>query len=419
MSEVVSPRGYQVQAPLGGDPAAGWWRARSDATGEIVALQRLPAGLSPELAQRVRSHAARLMSLAAPYLVRLREVVEDDAGLVLVHDLPTGSTLTALLADPRPRPPGEVVTVGVPVAQALAALHAQGIVHAHLTADCVRFTAHGMPLLSGLILSSLDPQPPVDPVADVRALGLLCSQLLAGAPDAPPALAAAIASAVDPAARVGAADFARALRAACPAAPVTRPSDRSWSGHHDLAADRSVRRRRPSRRVLTGVAAALLLVLAAGLGWASGRGVADGSTRVPDLPRPAAARAAEEPDWRGILDRLDAGRAAAYAAADPAALDQVYAAGAAPLRQDRATVGRLALQGSRAQGVRHAIRSIRLVQRANGQVRLRVGDVLSPYAVLDRSGRAISRSAGRPLRWYDVDLVRTPAGWRLRTVAPA
>jgi serine/threonine protein kinase len=350
VSEVWALPGYDVQALIGFGATGEVWRARELATGAAVAVKRLRDGADPEAVASLRREAAVLRSLDTPYVVRLRAVLGEGADTVLVLDLAGGGSLAALLARRGSLDPGEVVTIAAPLAQALAAAHARGLVHGDVTPSNVLFTADGMPLLADLGLARLAGQPRagvdgtaeyVDPVvaaggvpdtaSDVWALAAVCHHLLSGtaphdgvsaddvlaaarageraplgllAPSAPRPLVAAIELALqaDPAARPDAATFAAALRRSHAAAPVRfvgglaaaapvpelRPTHAVHSGPRPapLPADRGPGR----RRALVVAGAVAGLALAAAVGWLSGRsGAADAAGAVA-APVPATSR---------------------------------------------------------------------------------------------------------------------------------
>ena len=132
--------------------------------------------------------------------MRLRAVVGAGDDLVLVLDLAPGGSLARLVAGRGPLPPGEVVTVAVPLAQALADVHARGLVHGDVTPANVLFAADGRPLLSDLGVSRLlgegstetagtsgfvDPAVLAGgtrPAADVHGLAATCVAALTGSP---------------------------------------------------------------------------------------------------------------------------------------------------------------------------------------------------------------------------------------------
>ncbi len=254
--------GYDVVELLGFGSGGEVWLAREQATGSPVALKRLHADADLAARDRLRREAAVLAGIDHPHVLRLRSVVGSGESLVLVLDLATGGSLARLLATRGRRSPGEVVTIAVPLAQALAAIHAQGLVHGDVTPGNVLFTADGRPVLSDLGVSRLLGAPHDDvggtpgfldpavlagveagPAADVHALAATCFAALAGHPPydesgsrVPPPegnaiMASALESALapDPAARPGAGQLAAAVYAAAEAQPVQlgllRPDD--------------------------------------------------------------------------------------------------------------------------------------------------------------------------------------------------
>jgi hypothetical protein len=467
VTEVWALPGYDVQSLIGYGATGEVWRARELATGDLVALKRLREDADPAAVQALRREAVLLRSLDTPYVVRLRDVVDD----VLVLDLAAGGSLAALLTRRGTLDPGEVVTVAGPLAQALAAAHARGLVHGDVSPANVLFTAAGMPLLSDLGIARIagdrsavdgtaeyvDPAVAAggrpDAAADVWALAAVCHHMLAGAPPhdggsvsevldaarssaraplgllaptAPRPLVAAVEQALqaDPSARPDAAAFAAAVRRAHAAAPVRLTGVAPAAPVPDVRPTHAVHGGAPAapepgpralpRRLLVGLAALIALALAGTVGWLSGRGEPDS----PVLATVSAAPSPASPAWSSLLDRLDAARAAAFAAADPARLADVYAPGSPGLAADTAAIGRLRAAGQTARGVRHAVQSVQETAYDGTTARLRVVDVLAAYDVLGRDGAVVSRSAPRGEAAYAVELRRGPDGWRLWQVAP-
>jgi hypothetical protein len=282
VNEFLLP-GYDIVELLGFGGSGEVWRARERASGDVVALKRVrtadgAAGVAAELTQRLQREAALLATVQHEHVVRLRSVVRTADGLVLVLDYAEGGSLTALLAARGRLSAGEIVTIGAPLAGALAEVHARGLVHGDITPGNIVFDASGKPLLADLGVASLAGEQGfvvgatpgyADPAAadsagvvrprvaacDVHGLAAVCFAALAGvppyletdpavaqplrplAPAAPAGLVAAIESALnpDPAARPDAATLGRALFAACapaavrlarPAAPVVEAPTR-------------------------------------------------------------------------------------------------------------------------------------------------------------------------------------------------
>ena len=193
--------GYDAVELLGYGSGGEVWLARERATGRPVALKRLRPGADLATRDRLRREAAVLAGVDHPHVVRLRSVHGDGDALVLVLDLAAGGSLAGLLAARRRLAPGEVVTIAVPLAQALAAVHAQGLVHGDVTPANVLFAADGRPLLSDLGVARLlgtgsgevggtpgylDPAVLVGaapgPASDVHGLAATCLAALTGHP---------------------------------------------------------------------------------------------------------------------------------------------------------------------------------------------------------------------------------------------
>ena len=338
-----------------------------------------------------------------PYVVRLRDVVEQEGLLVLVLDAPTGGALDAVTARRGALGPGEVVTVGVPLAEALATAHDRALVHGALTASSVLFTADGMPLLAGL---GLEPQD-ATPQEDVVALAELCAGLLA--PGAAPALEALLGRAAGPHAGLTARELAEQLRATCPATPVQLRPGSAVGPEPEPGARHAHARRRPSSGAVVAACLVLLVLCGAVAGWVSGRGG----------EHPAVARrvVADEP-WTAVLEQLFAARARAFAAADEVALAGVYAPSAPGGAADARLVRALAAAGRTAEGVRHRVSAVDVVAVEDDRAELRVVDRLGAYDVRDAEGAVVARQPGRGDAVQLVRLARTGAGWRLVDVRP-
>jgi len=266
VNEFLLP-GYDIDELVGFGGSGEVWRARERATGELVALKRVSATTAgAEPTQRLQREAALLATVQHEHVVRLRSVIPTADGLVLVLDYAEGGSLTALLAARGRLSAGEVVTIGAPLAGALADVHARGLVHGDISPGNIVFDGAGKPLLADLGVASLAGEQgvavgatpgfadPADSAAegqsrlaagDVHGLAAVCFAALAGvppyldsdplvaqrlvaqrlrplAPAAPAGLVAAIESALDPdpAARPDAATLGRALFAACAPAAV-------------------------------------------------------------------------------------------------------------------------------------------------------------------------------------------------------
>lgn len=471
--ELQAPPGYDVEGPL--DSGGRTWRARQQATGRVVLLRQVPLPPEPTTRDGVRRAAARVAGLSSRHLLPLHTVITTAEGLVLVHDYPAGGTLRQLLGTRQRLPAGEVVTIGVALADAVAEVHAAGLSHGALDEDSVHLGLDGTPLLAGVGLSAgADRSGAAD---DARALIALCERALGGGPrdaDGPAGtpLRAALAAAGQ---RVDAdlGGLSAALRKAAPAVPIRLGA----AEHHSReAAEGSVEQPVPERGqpppehappsgrmslrgrvragpsprrrhvlVVAGSAIAILLAaVALGVAWghrsggpaaaalptrslaadpATGRAApsraapsAPGATVSPSV---AAAGVRPGPSWRAVLGGLDRARAAAFRAADPAGVARADAPGSAALRRDRAAVAELRRRGARPRGLRWDVLDVTVERAGPPGVTLRVTDRMPAYDLVDVEGRVlVSRPARRETVWR-VTLLPAPSGWRLATVAAA
>lgn len=186
--------------------------------------------------------------------------------------------------------------------------------------------------------------------------------------------------------------------------------------------------------VAVGIPLLATTVLAAAL-WLSGRGSAPESAGgapaagspgagSPGAGSPAAGAAAPHgaADWLGTLAELDARRSAAFAAADPSVLGQVYVAGSPALDADADRIGELRATGVVARGFRLTVTSVVVYETGPGRVVLRVTDWLGPYELVDISGAVVAHREGRGERSWLLTLV--PAGppsgeWRIASIEDA
>ncbi|WP_340295723.1 protein kinase domain-containing protein, partial [Aquipuribacter hungaricus] len=271
--------GVVLGSPVGSGGSGSVWAGTDVATGERVAvklLHRRPgagpsaaggtaagaragggnaageAGAVEDAGWLLAREGALLGGLRHPHVLAVRRVCSDPPALVT--DLASGGSLAAQVAARGTLTPGEVVTVVAPLADALAALHARGVVHGDVTAANVLFVDRGRPVLADLGVARLAGSgtawatpgfaaPEVlagaapGPAADVHGLGAAAWLALTGAvppveedrlplgllaPSCPSRLTAAVTAALDPdpAARPAPEELAAAARATCPGTAV-------------------------------------------------------------------------------------------------------------------------------------------------------------------------------------------------------
>jgi serine/threonine-protein kinase len=249
---------YRLLEPAGRGGSAEVWRARDEATGDIVAVKRLhPIVFADEAGRRrLEREFAALRGLTEPHIVRVRDLEVGDRDAALILDFVPGESLAErlahLAADGRRMPPEAAVSIVADIAAALAAAHAAGLVHrdvtpgnilvgddgvarltdfgiAHATTDATAVTATG--LLMGT-MRYLAPEQlragTATPASDLHGLAAVAYEMLAGHPayaaTSPVALAEAQESGPSPIVGVPAALDA-AVRRGLAVDPAQRPAD--------------------------------------------------------------------------------------------------------------------------------------------------------------------------------------------------
>jgi hypothetical protein len=342
---------YELEAQLGSGSSGTVWRAhRTGPVAQTVAIKRLRPGADRGELERLRREAVVLADLDHPHVIRVLEVIADGDGIAIAMQYAPGGSLADLLAERRRLEPGEVVAVAAPVADALASAHRRGVLHGDVKPANILFTSDGEPLLSDFGVARaagravtaehgvagtaehLAPElldgVPADPRADVYALGTVCYEALAGRPpftgatplailraadrgdhpplaampDVPPPLAMVVERAIsrDPAARhETAADLARALRGAVPAAdvrlpgPVAEPSGTGGGGTRQFGPRPSRPTPEAPRRRRWPLAVAGLALVAGLLAMYLLQDDRDEAADCPDVERPVVDESAQ------------------------------------------------------------------------------------------------------------------------------
>jgi Protein kinase domain len=160
---------------------------------------------------RLERQVAAVVGFAHPDVAAVYGIHRDGSGGFVVAELVDGSSLRGMLEARGPLPPFGAARVAVRVCAVLAAAHAQGLTHGHLTPTNVLLGIHGQVKLTDFRLAqAARPLAAVpDPDDDLRALGRLLVAMLTGrepaagervrlGPEVPPDLAAIVARAAGP-----------------------------------------------------------------------------------------------------------------------------------------------------------------------------------------------------------------------------
>jgi serine/threonine protein kinase len=139
-------------------------RARDNLTRREVILQRPVDALSAVWRERdatateAELRAARALArVSHPGVVRLLDVIETSAGPLVVMDPVPGETLAERVAREGRLDAADVRRIGLALCDALAAVHAQGVVHRGICAGNVILRPDGSPCLVGFVFAKFDP----------------------------------------------------------------------------------------------------------------------------------------------------------------------------------------------------------------------------------------------------------------------
>ncbi|NKQ54592.1 protein kinase [Amycolatopsis sp. K13G38] len=321
--ELIADR-YRLVSHVGRGSMGIVWQARDERLDRVVAVKQLVADGGTAVRQALREGrlAARLKH---PHAIAVHDVVEHGGKPWLVLEFLPSRSLSAILAERGTLPPEAVATIGGQVASALAAAHAEGIVHRDVKPGNVLIAADGTAKIAdfgiaralgegtatgaGMIAGTpafLAPEVAAGEdagfAADVFSLGATLYTALEGAPpfgtdDNPLALVRKVAQGrIDPPRRSGPLTgiLLRVLRAG----PAERPSMAEFhEALQAIAAGRTLppprdptlllprRREFPRRTVLAGAGAACLVAAGVLIGTTLGR---DGGDAAATTPPPTA-----------------------------------------------------------------------------------------------------------------------------------
>ena len=141
--------GYRVLGPIGcGAQGPAWSAVALDGPPDRVVVRVVDLAADPRHGARLD----RLRSVQHEHLARVRDVVAVRPGVaaLLVDHMP-GPTLAALRSARGPLSVGEAVTLAVPLADALEALHAAGLVHGDVSPANIVIGLDGRPVLVDLL----------------------------------------------------------------------------------------------------------------------------------------------------------------------------------------------------------------------------------------------------------------------------
>ena len=124
---------YEIVSLLGAGGMGEVYRARDSRLQREIALKVLPgiAAADPERRERFRREALAVAALNHPHIVTIHSVEDADSTLFLTMELVSGRSLADALP-PGGLPLARVLTIGIAIADAMAAAHQNGITHRDL-----------------------------------------------------------------------------------------------------------------------------------------------------------------------------------------------------------------------------------------------------------------------------------------------
>jgi serine/threonine protein kinase/Tfp pilus assembly protein PilF len=133
---------YEIVGPLGAGGMGEVYRARDPKLNRLVALKVLPehTAADPERRDRFTREAQSLAALTHPHIVTIYSVDEADGVLFLTMELVDGKPLNELIVKGG-LPLAQLLTLAIPLADALSAAHQKGITHRDLKPANVMVTA--------------------------------------------------------------------------------------------------------------------------------------------------------------------------------------------------------------------------------------------------------------------------------------
>ncbi len=135
---------YRILEKIGSGGMGQVYRAQDELLRRTVAIKILPDEIASHAERRARilAEARAAAALNHPSITTIYEVGEEGDQIFIVMELVSGKTIRAVLSE-GPSDPRAVIRLGAQVAEALAAAHAQGVVHSDIKPENIVLQSEG------------------------------------------------------------------------------------------------------------------------------------------------------------------------------------------------------------------------------------------------------------------------------------
>lgn len=181
--------GYRLVALLG-EGGMGQVHLGRAASGRLVAVKTVREHLAadPRFRERFRREAAAARSVAGPFTAAVLAADPEAVRPWLATEFCTGPTLTGAVSALGPPAPGELAALGAALAEAIAAVHAAGLVHRDLKPSNIVVTRDGPMVIDFGIARTAADESLTDSGEVVGSPGFIAPELLTGAGEPGPAV---------------------------------------------------------------------------------------------------------------------------------------------------------------------------------------------------------------------------------------
>ncbi|WP_330176412.1 PQQ-binding-like beta-propeller repeat protein [Streptomyces sp. NBC_01498] len=181
--------GYRLVALLG-EGGMGRVHLGRAASGRLVAVKTVREHLAadPLFRERFRREAAAARSVAGPFTAAVLDADPEAVRPWLATEFCTGPTLTGAVSALGPPAPGELAALGAALAEAVAAVHAAGLVHRDLKPSNVVVTRDGPMVIDFGIARAAAEESLTGSGEIVGSPGFIAPELLTGAGEPGPAV---------------------------------------------------------------------------------------------------------------------------------------------------------------------------------------------------------------------------------------